>query len=92
MSKKYQKELETAKEAAEAFKKRKQELKDSVEAKEATAKAKEVREEIKDIEESLTNHLLNYYQITGTKSFPTPDGEEREFRLNARILPNRNKK
>ena len=83
---------ETAKEAAEAFKKRKQELRDSVEGKEAAAKVKEVGEEIKDIEESLTNHLLNYFQITGTKSFPTPDGEEREFRLKARLLPNPKKK
>jgi len=78
---------EQAKEASQAFKKRKIELADSIEGKEIKAKVKEYSEEIRDIEESLTNSLLTYYQVTGTQSFDTPTGEEREFKLKARLLP-----
>lgn len=78
---------EQAKEAQLQFKKRKKELMESVEAKEAAAKAKEVGEEMRDIQDSLTNHLLNYYQITGVRSFDTPSGDEREFVFNARLKP-----
>lgn len=80
---------EQAKEASQAFKKRKQELQETLESKEIKAKIKEYNEEIKDIEESLTNSLLSYYQITGTQSFDTPNGEEREFKLKARLMPSK---
>lgn len=78
---------EQAKNAAQAFKKRKQELSDSPEGKEVRGKIKEFGEEIRDIEESLTNSLLSYYQMTGIQSFDTETGEEREFKLKARLLP-----
>lgn len=76
-----------AKDASQLFKKRKQELQESLEGKEIKAKIKEYSEEIRDIEESLTNSLLSYYQITGTQSFATPTGDEREFKLKARLMP-----
>lgn len=78
---------EQAKEAGLSFKKRKAELSDSLEGKEVKAKIKEYSEEIRDLEESLTNSLLSYYQVTGTQSFDTLSGEEREFKLKARLLP-----
>ncbi len=76
-----------AKNAADAFRKRKKELNESTEGKEIKAKIREFSEEIKDLEESLTNNLLSYYQMTGVQSFELPTGEEREFKLKARLLP-----
>lgn len=79
-------ELEAvAKEARDAVKKRKTELMNSVEAKEVKAKEAETKEEIKEMKESLTHHLLNYFTITGTQSFETPSGEEREFSFSAKV-------
>lgn len=83
---------EQAKEASKAYKTRKQELTNSTEAKEIKMKVKEYSEEITDLEESLTNSLLSYFQITGTQSFDTPTGEEREFKLKARLLPQKDSK
>ena len=82
---------EQAKQANQAFKKRKSELEESAEGVEVKAKIKELSEEIRDLDESLTNSLVSYFQITGTKSFDTPSGEEREFKLNARLLPAKDK-
>jgi hypothetical protein len=48
-------------------------------------KLKEVKEGIKDIEESLSNHLLNLYKITGIKEFDTDDGKKREFDVRAKL-------
>ena len=80
---------EQAKNAADSFKRRKKELLESAEAKEAQGKIREVREEMKDIQESLTNNLLSYFQMTGVQTFDTPDGQEREFKLNARLMPSK---
>lgn len=82
---------EQAEQATQQFKKRKQEIMERPESREAQAKLKEIAEEMRDIQESLTNNLLVYFQITGTSSFETPDGNEREFKLNARLLPQKNK-
>jgi len=78
---------EQAKDAQLAYKKRKKDLMESTEAKEIRGKLKELNEEKRDLQDSLTNHLLNYFQMTGTQSFETPSGGEREFKLNARLLP-----
>lgn len=82
---------EQAKQANLAFKKRKTELEESAEGVEIKSKIKEFSEEIRDLDESLTNSLVSYFQITGTKSFDTPSGEEREFKLNAKLLPLKDK-
>jgi chromosome segregation ATPase len=76
-----------AKNASKAFKQRKTELQQTPEAKQLSAKLKEMSEEVKDIEDSLTNHLISYFQMTGTKSFSTLTGEEREFKVLAKLLP-----
>jgi len=78
---------EQAKDAQLAYKKRKKDLMESTEAKEIRGKLKELNEEKRDLQDSLTSHLLNYFQMTGTQSFETPSGGEREFKLNARLLP-----
>jgi len=45
----------------------------------------ELREQKKDIEETLSSHLLNYYHLTGSTSFDTSDGDQWEFTINARV-------
>lgn len=48
-------------------------------------KISELTESKKDLEETLSNHLLNYYRLTNSTSFDTSDGDQREFRIQARI-------
>jgi phosphoglycolate phosphatase-like HAD superfamily hydrolase len=76
-----------AKAASQSFKQKKQQLQETPEAKALSAKLKELNEEVKDIEDALTNHLISYFQMTGTRSFNTPTGEEREFKVLAKLLP-----
>ncbi|MGD9129170.1 MAG: hypothetical protein PVJ09_01655 [Candidatus Woesebacteria bacterium] len=45
----------------------------------------ELNEQRKEIEESLSNHLLNLYQLTNSTSFDTSDGDQWEFMIKARI-------
>ena len=78
------------KEAATAYKKRRKDLLESVEAREVKTKMSEVKDEVREIKESLTHHLLNYYQVTGVQSFETPSGDEREFSFSAKIKKAKN--
>ncbi len=45
----------------------------------------ELNEQKKEIEETLSSHLLNYYQLTGSTSFDTSDGDQWEFIVKARV-------
>lgn len=45
----------------------------------------ELNEQKKEIEEALNNHLINLFQITGTKTFDTLSGRQREFSLRASL-------
>lgn len=74
-----------AKEAKVAVVKRKKSLNDSPEVKNLKLKQAEVKEELKDVEDSLSNQLLQLYQITGVKEFETAAGEVREFNIKAKI-------
>lgn len=76
-----------AKEAAKAFKDRSVQLNESPEVKDLKMKLADLKEDLKMVEESLDIHCLNYYQMTNTMTFPTPDGSEREFMLKARLKP-----
>ena len=84
---KYNELEENAKKASEAFKARKKELQNRPDTQAVQAKIKETSEEMRDIEESLSNNLLSYYQMTGARVFDTPTGDEREFTLKARLKP-----
>lgn len=77
---------EQAKESSKVQKERKQQLNQSAEAMQLKYKIGEIRDQVKDLEESLNNHLLNYYQITGSKFFDTEMGEQREFAVRAKLL------
>lgn len=74
------------KQATKKLKERKIQLTQSPESVQFKYKLKEVKEQIKELEESLNNHLLNYYQLTGTRVFDTDSGEQREFRVIAKIM------
>lgn len=79
-------ELEAkTKTATQDLRNKKQRVKESPEAVQLAMKAKEIQEEKKEIEETLRNHLLRYYQLTGSQVIEEPDGSEREISINARL-------
>lgn len=45
----------------------------------------ELNEQKKEIEEALSNHLVQYYQLTNSKSFDTSDGDQWEFVVRAKV-------
>lgn len=45
----------------------------------------ELNEQKKEIEETLSNHLVNYYQMTNSTSFDTSDGDQWEFKISAKV-------
>jgi len=45
----------------------------------------ELNQEKKEIEETLSNHLINYYSITNSKSFDTSAGDQWEFDIRAKV-------
>lgn len=49
----------------------------------------ELNEQKKEIEEALSNHLVNYYQLTNSTSFDTSDGDQREFSIRAAVKSKR---
>ena len=48
-------------------------------------KIKELREREKETQESLSNHLVNHYRMTNSTSFDTSDGDQWEYRVQAKI-------
>lgn len=47
----------------------------------------ELTEQRKEIEETLSNHLVNYYDFTKSTSFDTSDGDQWEFTIRAKVKP-----
>jgi chromosome segregation ATPase len=45
----------------------------------------ELNEQKKEIEESLSNHLINYYSLTNSTSFDTSDGDQWDFTVRAKV-------
>lgn len=45
----------------------------------------DLREQQKEIEETLNSHLLNYYQLTNSTSFDTSDGDQWDFKISAKL-------
>lgn len=48
-------------------------------------KIKELRERQKEIQETLSNHLVNHYRMTNSTSFDTSDGDQWEYQIQAKI-------
>lgn len=47
----------------------------------------ELNTEKKEFEETISSHLLNYYQLTHSNSYDTSDGDQREFVIKAKLKP-----
>lgn len=82
---------EKAQEAVKAIKERQAQLRDLPQIKTLKIQMKETSDEIKDIQETLNEHLVSLYKLTGTQEFQTLAGETRSFKLMARILPRKKK-
>jgi predicted nuclease with TOPRIM domain len=74
-----------AKNATMDVKTNKQKVKSSPEAVQFQMKMKEVQDEINEVKGTLNNHLVRYFQMTGSQVIEEPDGSEREFSLQARL-------
>jgi chromosome segregation ATPase len=51
----------------------------------------ELNEQKKEMEETLSNHLVNYHQITNSTSFDTSDGDQWDFNIKAKIKARKNR-
>jgi chromosome segregation ATPase len=45
----------------------------------------ELNQQKKEIEETLSNHLVSYYSMTNSTSFDTSDGDQWEFSIKAKV-------
>jgi len=64
---------------------KRQRIKESPEAVQLQMKTKELKEELGEIEDTLKNYLLRYYQMTGSTVIEDEAGDEREIRINAKL-------
>jgi vacuolar-type H+-ATPase subunit I/STV1 len=51
----------------------------------------EMNDQKKEIEETLSNHLVSYHQITNSTSFDTSDGDQWDFAIKAKIKARKNR-
>ena len=49
----------------------------------------ELNEQKKDLEAALSDHLVNYYQLTNSTSFDTSDGDQWDFQISAKVKARR---
>lgn len=86
-------QLSTAEEQIETFnqqvRSRKSELQNSPVAVGVKNQIVELNEQKKEVEETISNHLLNYFSMTNSKSFDTSDGDQWEFDIRAKVKPRR---
>ena len=68
-----------------AAKSRKNNISQSPQAMDLKVKITDLSDDLKMIQESLNTHLLNYYQLTGSKAVDFPGGEEREMVIRAKL-------
>ena len=66
-------------------KERKSLLNNSGEATALKAHIGELNQEKKEYEETLSNHLINYYTMTNSTSFDTSAGDQWEFNIRAKV-------
>jgi len=66
-------------------KERKSAVANSSQATSLKAQISEINQEKKEIEETLSNHLVNYYSMTNSKSFDTSSGDQWEFDIRAKV-------
>lgn len=67
------------------LKQRQSDLNETVQVRQLRDDLREIKSEQKDLEESLSNHLINYHQLTNSTSFDTSDGDQWEFDIKAKV-------
>lgn len=77
----------TVAEASKALKERKTQITNDGQVVSLKLQIAEVNQEKKEIEEALSNHLVNYHQLTGSTSFDTADGDQWDFSIRAKVKP-----
>lgn len=69
--------------ASRAVKTRKLEIQQTKEAVDLKLKIADLSEDVKMVKESLSTHLLNIFQLTGSKDLDLPDGDTVEYNVRA---------
>lgn len=72
-------------EITQTWKERRTQLRATPEVQELKQEIGEMRDEQKDMEESLSNHLISYHQLTNSTSFDTSEGDQWEFQIKAKV-------
>lgn len=76
---------EEVKQQTDTLKQRKAKVASSAETIAIKTEIDELRAQMTEIEEALNSHLLNYYALTNSTSIDTPDGDQREFTIKAKL-------
>ena len=72
---------------SETLKERKSQLQNDPQCTSLKVDIAELNQQKKEIEETLSNHLVNYHSMTNSTSFDTHDGDQWEFKIKANIKP-----
>ena len=82
-------ELSAAEQQFDSFKGQVRDRKSKLQADPTVTRLKvqigETTQSKKEVEEALSGHLVNYYQLTNSTSFDTSDGDQREFSIHAAV-------
>lgn len=70
---------------AQQVKERKASINNSPQATSLKVQIADLNQEKKEIEETLSNHLVNYYSMTNSMSFDTSSGDQWEFSIRAKV-------
>jgi len=82
----YHEQTEKAKEAGKSKNQTKSQLLKQPLALELAEKLKSSREEVKDIQQSLSDYLLQYQRLTGANEFEDKDGNVREIKYTVKLV------
>jgi len=69
----------------QAMKERKVQLQNDPQSTSLKIDVAELNQQKKELEETLSNHLVNYHALTNSTSFDTSDGDQWDFSIKARI-------
>jgi len=83
----YQEAKEEVDKHSETLKERKAQIVNDPQAISLKTDIAELNQEKKEIEETLSNHLINYHGLTNSTSFDTSDGDQWDFKIKASIKP-----
>ncbi len=72
-------------EVYQQWRQRKTTLNETPQVKQLKEDLRDMKNDQKDLEESLSNHLINYHQLTNSTSFDTSEGDQWEFKIKAKV-------